>query len=368
VKTTFLHGDLEEEIYMQQPQGYEAKGKEEFFCKLKKSLYGLKQAPRQWYLKFDIFKSEQHYKRCHLDYCVHFKKLDNGSYIILFLYVDDMLVVGSNIQHINELKKKLENSFAMKDLGAAKKMLVMRITRDKENRKLFFSQSEYVVKVLKNFNMQNAKLVSTPLPSHFKLTKEMCPKTQEEEDKMSKIPYASIVGSLMYAMVCTRPDIAHEVGVVSRYMRNLGMEHWNVVKWILQYLRGTTSKKLCFGGPSFAMKRYVDSDLASDIDSRMSNTGYVFTVGGTTVNWISRLKKIFALSTTEAEYVVATKASKEMIWLQHFLEELGQQQEDMPLDTNSQIAIHLAKNLALHSKTRHIQLRYHFIQSICEDR
>jgi hypothetical protein len=132
VKTSFLHGDLEEEIYMQQPRGYEVKGKENLVCKLKKSLYGLKQAPRQWYLKFDRFMTEQGYSRCHSDHCVYFKRLENGSYIIFLLYVDDMLVAGSNMQDINMLKKKLANSFAMKDLGAAKKILGMRITRDRK--------------------------------------------------------------------------------------------------------------------------------------------------------------------------------------------------------------------------------------------
>jgi hypothetical protein len=177
VKTTFLHGDLEEEIYMQQPQGYEVKGKENLVCRLKKSLYGLKKAPRQWYLKFDRFMTEHGYSRCHSDHCVYFKRLENGSYIILLLYVDDMLVAGSNMQDINVLKKKLDNSFAMKDLGAAKKILGMRITRDRKNRKLTLSQGEYIEKVLERFRMQNAKPVSTPLASHFKLTKEMCPKT-----------------------------------------------------------------------------------------------------------------------------------------------------------------------------------------------
>ena len=115
----------------------------------------------------------------------------------------------------------------------------MNICRDKKNRKLTLSQADYVEKVLQRFSMENAKAVSTPLPGHLKLTKDMCPKTQEEKDKMSKVPYASVVGSLMYAMVCTRPDIAHAVGVVSRYMSHPGIEHWNAVKWILRYLRGT---------------------------------------------------------------------------------------------------------------------------------
>jgi hypothetical protein len=157
VKTTFLHGDLEEEIYMQQPQGYEVKGKENLVCRLMKRLYGLKQAPRQWYLKFDRFMKEQGYSRCHYNHCVYFKRLENGSYIILLLYVDAMLVAGSNMQDINMLKKKLANSFAMKDLGDGKKILGIIITRDKKNRKLALSQGEYTKKVLERFRMQNEK-------------------------------------------------------------------------------------------------------------------------------------------------------------------------------------------------------------------
>ena len=124
-------------------------------------------------------------------------------------------------------------SFSMKDLGAAKKILGMRITWDRKNRTLNLSQSEYIKKVLKRFNMQDAKVVSTPLASHFRLTKEMCPKAQEEVDNMSNILYSSTIGSLMYAMVCTRAYIAHAVGVFRRYMSNPSLGHWNIVKWIL---------------------------------------------------------------------------------------------------------------------------------------
>lgn len=175
----------------------------------------------------------------------------------------------------------------MKDLGAAKQILGMKICIDRKNRKLSLSQADYIEKVLQRFSMENAKAVSTPLPGHLKLTKDMCPKTPEEETKMSKVPYALAVGSLMYAMVCTRPDIAHAVGVISRYMSNPGIEHWNAVKWILKYLRGTSSKCLHFGGSTNTVQGYVDSDLVGDIDSRRSTTGYIFTVGGTAVSWIS---------------------------------------------------------------------------------
>lgn len=152
--------------------------------------------------------SKQSYTRCHSDHCVYFKRKNDGSYTILLLYVDDMLTVGSNMQEINVIKRKLAKSFAMKDLGTTKQILCMRITRDRKNKKLTLSQSEYIEKVLKRFNIQNEKPVNTSLASHFKLSKEVCPKTQEEMVYVSKVTYASAIESLMHAMVYTRPDIA----------------------------------------------------------------------------------------------------------------------------------------------------------------
>ena len=162
-----------------------------------------------------------------------------------------MLIVGSNIEEINNLKKQLSKQFVMKDLGIAKQILGMRIIRDKANGTLKLSQSEYVKKVLSGFNMNEAKPVSTPLGSHFKLSKEQSPKTEEERDHMSKVPYVSAIGSLMYAMVCTRPDIAHAMGVVSRFMSRPGKQHWEAVKWILRYLNGSLDACLCFTCANF---------------------------------------------------------------------------------------------------------------------
>jgi hypothetical protein len=159
-----------------------------------------------------------------------------------------MLVEVSNMKDINVLKNKLANSFAMKDLSVAKKILGMRITRDGKNRKLTLSQGEYIDQVSERLRMQNEKPFSTPLANYFKLTKEMYPKTQEEIKYMSRVPYSSTIGSLMYAMVCTRLNMAHVVGVVRGYMNNTGKEHWEVVKWILRYLRGSATHALSFGG------------------------------------------------------------------------------------------------------------------------
>ena len=244
VKTAFLHGNLEEEIYMEQPEGFKEKGKEDYVCKLKKSLYGLKQAPRQWYKKFEFVMGEQGYKKTTSDHCVFVQKFSDDDFIILLLYVDDMLIIGHNISRINSLKKQLSKSFAMKDLGPAGQILGMKISRDRGAKKLWLSQEKYIEKVLQRFNMDKAKAVSCPIANHFKLSTRQCPSTDREKEEMDRFPYASAVGSLMYAMVCTRPDIAHSVGVVSRFLSNPGKEHWAAVKWILRYLRGT-SKMFC---------------------------------------------------------------------------------------------------------------------------
>jgi hypothetical protein len=146
-----------------------------------------------------------------------------------------MLVAGSDMDKIQMLKKQLLSEFDMKDLGVAKQIIGMRINRDKQMGTLQLSQEEYTDRILKRFSMSDAKPVSTPLANHFRLSKDQSPKIEEEKDFMAKVPHASAIGSLMYAMVCTRPDIAHAVGVVSRFMSNPGKQHWEAVKWILRY-------------------------------------------------------------------------------------------------------------------------------------
>ena len=367
VKTAFLHGDLQEEIYMDQPEGFEVKGKEHMVCKLKKSLYGLKQAPRQWYKKFDSFMVSHSFQRTAADPCVYFKSYGD-DFIILLLYVDDMLIVGQDVEMIRKLKVDLSRSFDMKDLGPAKQILGMAITRDRKAGKLWLSQENYVEQILKRFNMQHAKSVSTPLANHFKLTKKSCLATEQEKEEMSVIPYSSAVGSLMYLMVCTRPDIAHAVGVVSRFLSNPGKVHWEAVKWIFRYLRGTSKMCLCFGTSQPVLEGFTDADMAGDLDSRKSTSGYIFTFAGGAVSWQSKLQKCVALSTTEAEYIAATEAGKEMLWMKEFLHELGLSQKEYIVFCDSQSALDLSKNTMYHSRTKHIDVRYHWLRMAIEDR
>lgn len=367
VKTAFLHGDLHEEIYMEQPEGFEVKGKENFVCKLKKSLYGLKQAPRQWYHKFDSFMSSNEYKRTTADPCVYFRKFSEGNFIILCLYVDDMLIVGQDVEMICRLKEDLSKSFDMKDLGPAKQILGMEIARDRKAGKLWLSQEKYIERVLERFNMKNAKQVNTPLAAHFKLSKRCCPTTEKEKESMSHIPYSSAVGSLMYAMVCTRPDIAHAVGLVSRYLANPSKVHWEAVKWILRYLRGTSNLSLCFGGGEPILEGFTDADMAGDLDNRKSTSGYLFKFAGGAISWQSKLQKCVALSTTEAEYIAAVEASKEMLWLKRFLQELGLKQSEYVVFCDSQSAMDLSKNSMYHARTKHIDVRYHWLRVVIEE-
>ncbi|GKV50375.1 hypothetical protein SLEP1_g57082 [Rubroshorea leprosula] len=367
VKNAFLHGELEERIYMSQPEGFIVSGKEDHVCLLQKSLYGLKQSPRQWYKRFDNFMVKSRFTRSNYDSCVYHKKLGDGSWVYLLLYVDDMLIAAKSMLIIDDLKKQLSGEFEMKDLGATKKILGMEIHRDRKGGKLFLSQKKYIEKVLERFGLHEAKAVTTPLGAHFKLSSNLSPETEEEKKFMARVPYASAVGSLMYAMVCTRPNISHAVSVVSRYMANPGKGHWEAVKWILRYLRGTVDIGLVYdrsANPSGNVVGFVNSDFAGDLDKRRSTTGYVFTLSGCAISWKATLQSTVALSTTEAEYMAITEAVKEALWLKGLVSDLGVEQNEIMVFCDSQSAIHLTKNTMYHERTKHIQVRYHFVREV----
>jgi hypothetical protein len=177
---------------------------------------------------------------------------------------------------------------------------------------------------------------------------------------MKNVLYASAVGSLMYAMVCTRPDVAHAVGVVCRFLSNPGKVHWNAAKWILRYLKGIINHYICFGDKNNSvLEAYTDTDWTGDIDSRKSTFGYLICFRNEIVSWQSKLQKYVALSTTEAEYIAIMEACKKLIWMKKLLYELGVRQERYVLFCDSQSAIHLSKNLMFHSRSKHIELMYH---------
>ena len=360
VRTAFLHGNLEEEIYMRQPEGFESKDPN-LVCLLNKSLYGLKQAPRQWNIRFDEFMTKINFNKSKYDPCIY----TNGK-IFLLLYVDDILLVGKEKFEIDMLKRQLHSEFEMKDLGEAKKILGIEIKRKRPGR-ITLSQQQYLSKVLDRFNMNKAKPVSTPLAPHFKLSKEQSPKTESERIYMDKVPYASCVGSLMYAMVCTRPDLAQAMSIVSRFISDPGESHWDALKWIIRYVKGSIDIGLIYDqkmNNSDLVVGYVDSDYAGCLDTRRSTTGYVFTAQGGCISWKSTLQKVVALSSTEAEYMAATEAIKEAIWIKGLTQELGMNSENINVFCDNQSALHLMKNPMFHERSKHIDIKLHFIRDV----
>lgn len=368
VTTAFLHGRLIESIYMQIPEGVHVDEAERKACKLERSLYGLKQSPRQWYLRFDEYMVTNKFVRSEFDSCVYFKA-EGKSYIYLLLYVDDMLIASNTSVGIASVKKILKAEFEMKDLGEAKVILGMQIKRSRHKDQITLTQESYLNKVLCRYNMNLSKSVSTPIKQGLKLSAQQSPETEEERRKMMQIPYASAVGSLMYAMVCCRPDLTYLMSVISRYMGDPGKAHWEAVKWALKYVRGSASRGLVFKkslSNQEALIGYVDADYAANIDTRKSLTGYVFTLFGVAVSWRSVHQSVVALSTTEAEYVALTEAIKEGMWLQEILAEFGHVQEKITIFCDNQSAIHLAKHQGYHERTKHIDVKLYFVRDLVE--
>uniref|UniRef100_A0A1J3IJ96 Retrovirus-related Pol polyprotein from transposon TNT 1-94 n=1 Tax=Noccaea caerulescens TaxID=107243 RepID=A0A1J3IJ96_NOCCA len=365
VKTAFLHGYLDETIYMEQPEGYVDKKHPDKVCLLKRSLYGLKQSPRQWNSRFDDFMQSSGYLRSEYDSCVYYKKFADDQYIYLLLYVDDILIASKSKRYVDDLKKLLKSEFEMKDLGDAKKILGMEISRDRVKGTLSISQCGYLSKVLGNFGMDQSKPVVTPMGVHFKLQSATDKEVQDQFEEMKKIPYQSAVGSIMYSMIGTRPDLAYPIGLVCRFMSKPIKEHWLAVKWVMRYIKGSMETKLCYKkAGDFVIRGYCDADYAADLDKRRSITGIVFTAGGNTISWRSSLQKVVALSTTEAEYMALSDAAREAVWLKGLVSELGFEQGPVSIHCDSQSAIALAKNAVFHERTKHVAVKYHFIRDL----
>jgi transposase InsO family protein len=371
VNTAFLNGDLDEEIYMRQPDGYVVPGKEHLVCKLDKSLYGLKQAGRSWYTKIDNVLLELGFDRLEADHCVYqFHDVDLVIYIAL--YVDDLLILSNSTPRLDRFKRQLSQIFDMKDLGEAHYVLGFQIHRDRQARTLSISQGEYIKNVLDRFDMLDCKPVATPLATGVKLLKSDCPSSPEDVEAMSAIPYQQAIGAIMYAMQGTRPDIAYAVTALSQFSHNPGHVHWTGVKRLLRYLRGTIDFKLTYAGSpsspadirSFpALSGFCDADWGSDLNDRRSITGYVFTLAGGAISWQSKKQPTVALSSVEAEYMASTQATKEALWWRTFLKELGFSIESpTQLFSDSQGSIALAKNPEYHSRTKHIDIQHHFVR------
>ncbi|KAK1615396.1 hypothetical protein QYE76_020913 [Lolium multiflorum] len=320
VKTAFLNEELDEEIYMEQPDGFVLEGQERKVCKLKKSLYGLKQAPKQWHEKFERTLTSVGFVVNEADKCVYYRH-GGGEGVVLCLYVDDILIFGTSLKVIEEVKTFLSQCFEMKDLGEADVILNIKLLRDGNNG-ITLVQSHYVEKVLSRFGYADCKSSLTPYDPSVLLRKN-------EKATKNQLRYSQIIGSLMYLACATRPDISFAVCKLSRFVANPGDDHWHALERVMRYLKGTMSYGIHYTGYPRGLEGYSDSNWISDAKMK-ATSGYVFTLGGGAVSWKSCKQTILTRSTMEAELTALDTAIVEAEWLRELLMDLPMVEKPIP--------------------------------------
>ncbi|GJW31919.1 retrotransposon protein, putative, ty1-copia subclass [Tanacetum coccineum] len=371
VKTAFLNGRLDEDIYMEQPEGYVDPNYPNGVCKLQRAIYGLKQASRQWNKRFDEEIKKFGFIQNRDEPCVY-RKASGSDVVFLILYVDDILIMGNNIPRLKEVKDYLGKCFSVKDLGEAAYILGIKIYRDRSLRLIGLNQSAYIDKILKKFSMQNSKKGFIPMEVKHDLSNEMCASSDEEKAYMKKVPYASAVGSIMYAVRCTRPDVAFAQNLVSRYQQNPGKLHWVAVKHILKYLRNTKDMFLVYGGnpdTELDVTGFCDASWQCDKDDTKSQTGYVFIVNGGAVDWKSKKQTTIAMHATQSEYMAASEAAMEAVWIRKFVGDLGVMPSiNKPINMycDNSAAIIFANEPGVMKGARHFLRRYHYVREQVE--
>lgn len=358
VKTAFLYGNLEEEIYMKQPPGFE--DKTDRVLKLKKGLYGLKQAPKQWNERINSFFKHHKYVQSKVDNCVYTKQ-ENNNLTICVIYVDDGLISSNSTVELTHICKLLKNEFELK-IHAPEVFVGMEITQNNDRSLISIRQTHYIKVLLKRFKMEECKPVITPGDSNIKLY-------PSESDKNAKIPYQEAVGALLYLSIISRPDITFQVNKASQFNAKYDENHWKAVKRIFRYLKGTIDVGIHYSqnDSEFRLIGYADADYAADNETRKSTSGFVVTLGDSPVSWGSRLQKSVAQSTTESEYVAIAECTKDVLWYIQLLKDLKIDMK-LPIKVNSdnQGAILLTRNNLFHKRTKHIDVRYHAIRDYQE--
>ena len=365
VITAFLLAPLSEEIYIKIPDGYPTKpGHEGKVLRLNKSLYGLKQAPHDWNKAVDAHLRSMQFTPTVTEPCLYVGQFE-GKTCYICLYVDDMLIATPNRSLMAKLKASIDVKYPIEDRGPLAFFLNMHFTRDRVNRTVKVHQQTKIEKVLKDLDMMDCVPSKTPADPSIILTKDMCPTDPADIAEMSKLPYKSVIGKLLYIAITARPDIAPAVSAVGRYSQNPGKQHWNAVLRVLQYLKSTKDYTLTLGGAvsNVSISAYSDSDWAGDLDKRRSRTGYAVFMGDYPVIWCSKLQVSVALSSTEAEYMALSSTTQEVLWLRKLLKELGfTQQHPTVIYEDNKSCIDIASTFKNTSGSKHIDIRHHFIR------
>ena len=355
IKAAFLNANLNETVYLAQPEEFIDESHRNYVIKLKKPLYGLKQAPREWYKMVREYFEKVEITASTADECVFIGwKAERRT--IIGVFVDDMPIIAETKEEAKNIVDYLKETFKVHDLGEATVLLGMEIRRDRGNGTLALSQERYIEEKAREFKIEESNPVTTALPSGY---------NEEEYGKAKPLEegnlYRQIVGSLVHATNGTRPDIAFAVSTLSRHLNKPTELHWKAAKHCLKYLYSTRNKSLVYQGNDNLIGA-ADANFAQQPGAR-STTGYIFTLAGSAVSWKSTLQTTVALSTTEAELMGASDATREAIWLRHLLTTLGYDQSaPTPILEDNQAVIKLSKNPENHKRTKHISTRHFFIR------
>lgn len=350
VKTAFLHGELEEEVFMLPPEGTSIS--KDTVCKLKRSLYGLKQSPRCWNKKFNQFLKSYDFKQCEADKCVYVSNKTKDSETILVLYVDDGLIMTSDINDLNDFIEDLKIKFQATVFDVSYFVGLEIIQKPNS---IFIHLNSYIKNMLSKLNLSEIKPSDTPVDPNTVLVRDM------DSEQFDEYKYRQAVGCLTFATVTVRPDIAYAVNLVSRFQHCATKTHWNAILRIFRYLKHTSNFGIEYVYKP-ELNGYSDADFGGDRDTRRSTSGYVFLYGQGAVTWASRRQTSVALSTTESEYVAASLATKELIWLRQLFSEVNVNTDTSTIFIDNQSAIKLIQNPVFHKRTKHIEIHYHFIR------
>ena len=355
IKNAFLHGDLAEEVYMEQPPGFVAQGESGLVCRLRRSLYGLKQSPRAWFGRFSSVVQEFGMLRSTADHSVFYHHNSSGQCIYLVVYVDDIVITGNDQDGIQKLKQHLFTHFQTKDLGKLKYFLGIEIAQSSSG--VVLSQRKYALDILEETGMLDCKPVDTPMDPNVKLV----PGQGESFGDPGR--YRRLVGKLNYLTI-TRPDISFPVSVVSQFLQSPCDSHWDAVIRILRYIKSTPGQGVLYENRGHTQViGYTDADWAGSPTDRRSTSGYCVVIGGNLISWKSKKQHVVARSSAEAEYRAMALATCELIWLRHLLQELRfGKDEQMKLICDNQAALHIASNPVFHERTKHIEVDCHFIR------
>ncbi len=365
-EAAFLNSDTTEEIWMDQPSGYEVEGREGEKCRLKKTIYGTMQGGHDWAGTLNGTYDELGYTTSRADPCVRVRTGDNGEYTLTATYTDDVMGASASLPEAETRKAEMGRIWDIREVTDQERLLGMTIIEKYEAGTITLSQRAYFEKVFKEFGLENLPLRSIPLPVGTSLSNDMSPTTNEERQVMKDKPYRTLLGKVMWGQLTTRPDLSYAVSVLSRYQTNPGLEHWRALLHVLGYIRQTVKFGLIFSSDQpLVPVGFVDADYAGCKDTRRSTSGQVFMMAGAPVSWSSKRQQTVALSTVESEYVSTSKAGQQMRWMYSWLEEiLLAQEKPGDLWGDNRGALDLTKNTKSHAKVKHIDIRHHYIREL----